>query len=334
MHKNGIETQGKLVGRVKSRRAAGVRVLSLGVAVALAGGLTPKAHAFDIVIDPANLAVNAASLAVNTANLAANGVTAVNTGLMKDKLSQLVRIERDTNGHIAKIDRHAENIDGYTRSIDGHSDNIEKNTLKLLNQMTSYYNTNYAICGGDGTRATTGPGAINWDGGDVNGDFYCTVVNQGQENTAAADATSQALGTTQDLVGQFSDAGGYSNSDINAANADLNGSKAQKTANAALVQTLQDQSQSVVGDADRLSKMYQGSVQAHGQAIQLQYLNALASEQAHQLVQMRSVMLASQQAEVTRNQVVANREAQAIAAGAKLRANVDTSTRGASSQSW
>jgi hypothetical protein len=332
VQRDGTETKSSSTGIAKVGQAAGKRLLSLGAVAALACGLAPKADAFIIVIKPPPPTLSNYYLKQIRNN----------TGSTASAAWDIDYQMRRVNWYARGIYGYAGRIDNSTTKIDASTHNIDNTTTTTLNQQTNYYNVNYAICGGGAGTLPSSAGTNTWNtsSNDLtrndDGDFYCTVVNQGEEDTAAANATSKALGDTQNLVGHFSDAKGYANGNaIDAADAGSKGSEAQKTANTALVQTLQDQSKSVATDAERLSKTYDASLKAHGQAIQLQYLNALASEQAHQLVQMRSVMLASQQAEVTRNQVIANREAQAIAAGAKLRKVADTSSiKDASTQSW
>ncbi|MFZ1447153.1 MAG: conjugal transfer protein TrbJ, partial [Candidatus Dechloromonas phosphoritropha] len=61
------------------------------------------------------------------------------------------------------------------------------------------------------------------------------------------------------------------------------------------------------------------------------YANQLASQQANQLLQIRGLLIAQQNAIVTRNQVLADREAQEAAAGEQLRRG---SYRSSAERAW
>jgi P-type conjugative transfer protein TrbJ len=92
------------------------------------------------------------------------------------------------------------------------------------------------------------------------------------------------------------------------------GSQAQKWANDAAIKGIELQQKQLKQDADNLVKL-QGSVEsADGRMQAIQLANQLASEQAAQLMQIRSLLLAQQAAEVARLQADANKDAMAKAA--------------------
>jgi P-type conjugative transfer protein TrbJ len=94
------------------------------------------------------------------------------------------------------------------------------------------------------------------------------------------------------------------------------GSEAQKRANDALFRGLDKQQAALEADARTLQRL-QGSAQsATGQMQAISYANQLASQQANQLLQIRGLLIAQQNALATRMQVEADREAQQAAAHA------------------
>ena len=67
-------------------------------------------------------------------------------------------------------------------------------------------------------------------------------------------------------------------------------------------------------DAATLQRLQANAQTASGQMQAIGYANQLASNQANQLLQLRALLIAQQTAEATRNQVIADREAQQAAA--------------------
>jgi P-type conjugative transfer protein TrbJ len=92
------------------------------------------------------------------------------------------------------------------------------------------------------------------------------------------------------------------------------GSQAQQTANAANIQAIDSQQTALQTDAATLQRLQANAQGATGQMAAIQYANQLASNQANQLLQLRALLIAQQTAEATRNQVIADREAQQQAA--------------------
>lgn len=92
------------------------------------------------------------------------------------------------------------------------------------------------------------------------------------------------------------------------------GSEAQKMANDAFFKGLDQQQDALTADAAQLERLQSAAQGATGQLQALGFANQLASQQASQLLQMRAALLAAQSAIATRNQVLADREAQQQAA--------------------
>jgi P-type conjugative transfer protein TrbJ len=92
------------------------------------------------------------------------------------------------------------------------------------------------------------------------------------------------------------------------------GSQAQQKANAAEIQAIDSQQTALQNDAATLQTLQANAQTASGQMQAIGYANQLASNQANQLLQLRALLIAQQTAEATRNQVIADREAQQTAA--------------------
>lgn len=92
------------------------------------------------------------------------------------------------------------------------------------------------------------------------------------------------------------------------------GSEAQQQANAANIQAINSQQIALQSDAATLERLQANAQSATGQMQAIGFANQLASNQANQLLQLRALLIAQQTAEATRNQVIADREAQQQAA--------------------
>lgn len=86
-------------------------------------------------------------------------------------------------------------------------------------------------------------------------------------------------------------------------------SESQKKANDALLRSLESQQDAVQSDARSLERLQRAAQGAQGQMQALGYANQLASHQANQLLQLRSLMIAMYSAQIARMQAVADREA-------------------------
>lgn len=109
------------------------------------------------------------------------------------------------------------------------------------------------------------------------------------------------------------------------------GSEAQKKANDALFRGLDRQQDAMVADARQLERLQISAQGAQGQVQAIGYANQLASHQANQLLQIRALMIAQQNVIATRNQTIADREAQEAAASVQLHAG---SFRASAARIW
>lgn len=109
------------------------------------------------------------------------------------------------------------------------------------------------------------------------------------------------------------------------------GSEAQKKATDALFRGLDQQQDAMISDAKQLQRLQSSAQGATGQMQAIGYANQLASHQANQLLQLRGLLIAQQNAMATRDQVLADREAKEAAAAAQLRTS---SFRPSQAQNW
>jgi P-type conjugative transfer protein TrbJ len=91
-------------------------------------------------------------------------------------------------------------------------------------------------------------------------------------------------------------------------------SESQKKANDALFKGLEQQQRNLTADARQLERLQSAAQGANGQMQAIGYANQLAANQANQLLQIRSLLIAQQNAVTTRMQAEADREAQQQAA--------------------
>lgn len=95
--------------------------------------------------------------------------------------------------------------------------------------------------------------------------------------------------------------------------------ESQKRANDALFRGLDQQQNNLTADAATLQRLQSGAQGATGQMQAIGYANQLASQQANQLLQIRGLLIAQQNAVATQIQAQADLEAQQQAAGATSR---------------
>ncbi|MEN5023232.1 P-type conjugative transfer protein TrbJ [Pantoea agglomerans] len=106
--------------------------------------------------------------------------------------------------------------------------------------------------------------------------------------------------------------------------ADQNNSEAIKRANDASLKTIDQQQDTLRTDASNLASLQSQASNATGQMQAIQAANQLASAQANQLLQIRSLLVSQQNAATTLAQVQADKEAQQAAASANFRAGTYT----------
>ncbi|SBS29378.1 hypothetical protein MSP8887_01060 [Marinomonas spartinae] len=87
-------------------------------------------------------------------------------------------------------------------------------------------------------------------------------------------------------------------------------SESQKKANDAMFKGLDQQQDNLQADARQLQRLQSGAQGAEGQLAAIGYANQLASNQANQLLQIRGLLIAQQNAVASKMQADADREAQ------------------------
>jgi P-type conjugative transfer protein TrbJ len=106
------------------------------------------------------------------------------------------------------------------------------------------------------------------------------------------------------------------------------GSEAQKKANDALFKGLDQQQDAMENDARQLGRLQSSAQGATGQMQAIGFANQLASNQANQLLQIRGLLIAQQNAMATRQQAVADQEARIQAADEQaMKGQYNQSTR-------
>lgn len=90
---------------------------------------------------------------------------------------------------------------------------------------------------------------------------------------------------------------------------EANASEAQKKANDAMLRGLELQQVAMKSDARQLTRLQEQAQGASGQMAALQAANQLASAETNQLLQIRGLMVAAQNAEATRLAAIADKEA-------------------------
>lgn len=114
--------------------------------------------------------------------------------------------------------------------------------------------------------------------------------------------------------------GGCSDSDMQALEERrADSSDAVKRANADVIKSVDQQQQTLNTDAQNLQQLQSQATSATGQMQALQAANQLAAAQGNQLLQIRGMLLAQNQAAATLAQQQADRQAQEDAASTKLR---------------
>ncbi|WP_340123822.1 P-type conjugative transfer protein TrbJ [Methylobacter svalbardensis] len=173
-------------------------------------------------------------------------------------------------------------------------------------------------------KNTVAPAAYIWD--QANG-----TMNKLRAATDTLSYYKQQAGSIDGYLSKFQDVNYYkgspcfSNGSCSPAEraaiqqTQLLGSQAQKKANDAMFNGLDQQQNNLQSDAAQLELLQSQASSADGQMKAIQAANQLSSNQANQLLQIRSLMIAQQNAMATKMQVDADREAQYAAASEQLR---------------
>ncbi|MGP5563442.1 P-type conjugative transfer protein TrbJ [Vreelandella alkaliphila] len=162
---------------------------------------------------------------------------------------------------------------------------------------------------------TMAPAAYIWD------QAQSTINDLAQATNTLAYYQNQ-LGSLNAYLGKFQDVAYYRGSpcfsDTGCSDAEWAAmeenrqlaSESQKRANDAVFRGIDQQQDNLETDASQLMRLQSAAQDADGQLAAIGYANQLASNQANQLLQIRSLLIAQQNAVTTRMQAEADREAQ------------------------
>ena len=164
---------------------------------------------------------------------------------------------------------------------------------------------------------TANPSSFQWDNAN-------NTINKILGNMNTLNTYENQAGGINSYLNQFSDAGHYqesciktgcTSSQLQQINAnELTASHAQKLSNDDMFRNIMAQQQQLRTDAAHLTTLQRNAQDSKGQMQAIQAANQLASNQALQLMQIRSLMMSQQTAEVARAQSVADKEAKQKAA--------------------
>ena len=174
------------------------------------------------------------------------------------------------------------------------------------NQMDQYQNML------DNTRSLT---SFEWDNAN-------SVINNLLESTNTIDYYEQEAGSLQGYLDRFqsqeyyqktpcfNDSGRCSAKELKAIKQSrLAASVAEKRSNDAMLKGVDKQQQSLKNDSAKLRTLQSQAQSAKGQKQALQAASQLASNQSHQLLQIRGVLLAQQNAQAVKDAASTNKEA-------------------------
>lgn len=173
-------------------------------------------------------------------------------------------------------------------------------------------------------KNTTQPSMQIWDAA-------TTTMNQLRGSIDTLNYYKTSLGSIDAYLGKFQDTAGYrANPCFSPAGCtpaqwsalkdqERIGSESQKKATDALFKGLEKQQDAMESDATQLQRLQSAANGAQGQMEAIGYANQLASHQSNQLLQIRGLLIAQQNAVATRNQALADREAKEAAASDQIR---------------
>jgi P-type conjugative transfer protein TrbJ len=171
-------------------------------------------------------------------------------------------------------------------------------------------------------RNTTAPAQNIWDAA-------TTTMNRLRGSIDTLSYYKTNLGSIDAYLGKFKDTAAYRGSPCYSVsgctpdqwaalkNAEIYGSESQKKSTDALFKGLDLQQDNLQSDAIQLQRLQVSAQGADGQLQAIGYANQLASQQSNQLLQIRGLLIAQQNALATRNQALADNEAKQEAASDK-----------------
>ncbi len=292
------------------------RCLSVSVGAVMALSTIGSAQAVLPVYDMANHVTN-------TANLAVNGTIALKMHSVMDSLNNMggnnTNYYNEYKYYNEQNDYYNEQNDYYNKEVYNHNVDVTNHNTKIAN----YYKENNYYCNigtgdGDGGGVRVAGGDQNCIGNGDPGEIIIPIpVSYG--------------------VGAFGD---YDNADAYMADSrqvldglvdhDNKRFKAVMDSNAVQAQAVDQQARAFTDDSNRLKALTEASTANMGSRMQAVFSNQIAAAQTAEMMQMRALMLADQNAQVVRAQEVAARSAREAVAERRLRAAPDLSTEAVS----
>lgn len=171
---------------------------------------------------------------------------------------------------------------------------------------------------------TTAPSRQIWDSATM-------TMNQLRGSIDTLSYYKNSLGSIDAYLGKFKNAAEYRDSPCYSVRgctqaewaamtaSERLGSESQKRATDALFRGLDRQQDSMQADALQLQSLQSAAQGSAGHLEAIGYANQLASHQSNQLLQIRALLIAQQNALATRNQALADREAKEEAASTAIR---------------
>lgn len=169
-------------------------------------------------------------------------------------------------------------------------------------------------------KNTVAPAAYIWNQAQ-------SVMTQLKGATDTLSYYKNQVGSVDGYLAKFQDVNYYRNSPCYSAvgcsaeemarlnrDADALGSEAQKKANDAMMKGLDQQQEAIITDATRLEQLQSNAQTAQGQMEAIGYASQIAGEQTNQLLQMRGLLVAQQNAIATKMQADADQAARDQAA--------------------
>ena len=224
-----------------------------------------------------------------------------------------IGISQPTQAVMAVVDKSnlAQNIISAAQSVTA----VEKQIQQYQTQLQQYENM---------LQNTSTPASYIWDQATITIDKLLQAQETLSYYKSQAGSIGNYLSRYQDIsyyrTSPCFTSNGCSNAQRQALlEARVQGSEAQKRANDAVLKGVDQQQQTLTSDAENLTQLQLQATNAKGQMQALQAANQLASGQVHQLLQIRGLLIAQQNAAATRAQIVTDREAQQAAASEQFR---------------
>lgn len=208
---------------------------------------------------------------------------------------------------VTQVSQYKSQIDQYTNQLQQY-----QNMLQNTKSLTSF----------------------QWDNAN-------NVINNLIDTTNTIDYYKQEAGTLQGYLDRFQSQEYYQNTacfngngrctpeELKKINKNkMAASVAQKRANDAMLKGIDKQQQNLKKDSDKLRVLQSEAENAEGQKQALQAASQLSSNQAHQLLQIRGLLIAQQNAQATKDAAAANKEAIHAAGDERFRSGKYTKSRG------